>query len=336
MVPGQVVVVPEQNAAGVKPEAPQLAALHWAVEVLHFPAPSQTFVPPQGEPTVQRLSVLLASMGEQVPIPFRLQALQAPQLALPQQTLSTQLPELHWLAPVQAVPFGLRPQLLGVVPWQVVGDRQSVSLVQVVLQAFVPQTYGSHCFVAAIAQLPLPLQFAGSVNVDPLHIWDPHDVFVSACWQVPLPVQLPVFPQGMLAETGHFPCSSAPPEGMLAHVPALPGTLQAWQVPHDGEAQQMPSTHVRPVKQSFVTVQLFPCETKFPHLLVIGSQFVPVAHCELTVQVVLQSVVPLHENCPHELVVAVLHTPLPSHVRALVRVVEPVGQLAPTQTVPAE
>lgn len=215
------------------------------------------------------------------------------------------------------------------------GIRQSASLAQTVLQAFPPQTYGLQDIPIAIAQPPLPLQVDGGVNVDPLHICAPHDVFVSACWQVPLPVQLPVFPQGMLSETGHLPWSSGPPEGMLAHVPALPGTLQAWQVLHDGDAQQMPSTQVRPVKQSLVTVQLFPCETKFPHLFVIGSQLVPGAHCEFIVQVVLQSVVPLHENCPQELVVAVLHTPVPSQVRAFVRVVEPVGQLEAAQTVPA-
>jgi hypothetical protein len=53
------------------------------------------------------------------------------------------------------------------------------------------------------------------------------------------------------------------------------------------------------------------------------------------VHVVLQSVVPLHENGAHELVVAVLHTPAPSQVRALVRVLDPVGQLEAAQTVPA-
>ena len=252
--------------------------MHWAVEVLQLPAPSQTFVPPQGEPTVQRLSVLLASMGEQVPIPFRLQALHAPQLELPQQTPSTQLPELHWLAPVQAVPFGLRPQLLGVVPWHVFGATQSASVVQVVLQAFPPQTYGLQGIPIATAQLPLPLQVDGGVNVEPLQVCAPHDVFVSACWHVPLPVQLPVFPQGMLAETGHLPWGSAPPDGILVHMPALPGTLHAWQVPQEVDLQQTPSTQVRPLKQSEVAVQGLPCATKAPHLLVFGSQLVPVWH----------------------------------------------------------
>lgn len=46
----------------------------------------------------------------------------APSQALSQQTPSTQLPLLHWafaaadVAPLQVAPFGLRPQLLGVVP----------------------------------------------------------------------------------------------------------------------------------------------------------------------------------------------------------------------------
>ncbi len=52
-------------------------------------------------------------------------------------------------------------------------------------------------------------------------------------------------------------------------------------------------------------------------------------------QVVLQSVVPLHENGAHEPVVAALQVPEPSQVRALVCVVDPAGQLEPTQTVPA-
>ena len=90
----------------------------------------------------QRVSVLPDAIAEQVPIPLRLQALQAAQLALPQQTPSTQLPLLHWPPAVQVAPLGLRPQLLGAVPWQVFGAMQSASVVHVVLQALVPQMYG--------------------------------------------------------------------------------------------------------------------------------------------------------------------------------------------------
>src|SRR5438874_2096673 len=70
-------------------------------------------------------------------------------------------------------------------------------------------------------------------------------------------------------------------------------------------------------------------------MLVFGSHLVGDWQSASTVQVVLQSVVPLHANGAHEPVVAALHTPAPSQVRALVCVAEPAGQLAATQTVPA-
>jgi hypothetical protein len=52
-----------------------------------------------------------AGNGAQLPIPLRLQAWQVPQLGLPQQTPSTQLPLMHWLAIVQVCPFGFSAQL---------------------------------------------------------------------------------------------------------------------------------------------------------------------------------------------------------------------------------
>jgi hypothetical protein len=92
---GQVLPVPEQNAAGVKVDPLHFAAAHMAVEVWQAPAPSQTLVRPHGVVPAQRVSVLPDAIPEQVPSPFRLHALQAPQLGLPQQTVSTQLPVLH-------------------------------------------------------------------------------------------------------------------------------------------------------------------------------------------------------------------------------------------------
>jgi hypothetical protein len=70
-----------------------------------------------------------------------------------------------------------------------------------------------------------------------------------------VPVQAPVLPQGVLLETGHLPCGSAPPEGTLAQVPGLPGTLHDMQVPQEGDAQQTPSTQVSPLRQSVVALQ---------------------------------------------------------------------------------
>jgi hypothetical protein len=87
------------------------------------PAPSHLpFVPQLEAPSsAQKLAgaVVPAATGEHEPLPDRLQAWQAGQLALPQQTPSTQLPLMHWPPVVQARPFALRAQLLGAVPWQV-------------------------------------------------------------------------------------------------------------------------------------------------------------------------------------------------------------------------
>ena len=82
-----------------------------------------------------------AGSGAQLPSPLMLQAWQVGQVWLPQQMPSVQLPLMHWLAPVQVWPFGLRAQLrLVPVPWQVNGAMQSPSAVQAVLQvAFVLQ-----------------------------------------------------------------------------------------------------------------------------------------------------------------------------------------------------
>ena len=121
----------------------QVAGAHWAVELAQAPAPSQLLVLPHPLPvTPQRVSVTPAAMPEQVPgWPLMLQAWQAAQLALPQQTPSTQLPLMHWLAAAQARPLAFSEQLMVVpLPWQVFGERQSLSAAQLLLQAPAPQT----------------------------------------------------------------------------------------------------------------------------------------------------------------------------------------------------
>jgi hypothetical protein len=137
-----VAVVPGQLCDGVCPASLQVAAWQTAVELRQAPAPSHTLVLPHGEVAPQRVSVAPAASGAQLPAPFRLQAAQAAQLALPQQTASTQLPLMHSPPPAQAAPFGLSAQLFVVVfvPWQVNGARQSASVVHADLQLFVPQT----------------------------------------------------------------------------------------------------------------------------------------------------------------------------------------------------
>jgi hypothetical protein len=159
---GQVVLVPEQNEAGVYSDPLQLAGAHIAVDVWHMPAPSQTFVLPQPLAAApQRVSVMPEPRGAQVPWPLMLQAWQAGQLALPQQTPSTQLPWMHSLPAEQVAPFAFRLQFLTVlVPWQVYGIWQSPSAVHVVLHALVlaSQTYCMQPIVGAAPHMPVPLQ----------------------------------------------------------------------------------------------------------------------------------------------------------------------------------
>jgi hypothetical protein len=90
-------------------------AAHWT-EVdpcVQAPAPLQVPVFPQGGAAVHCPvgAAVPAGYGAQLPIPLMLQAWQVPQVAVPQQTPSRQLPLMHWLAAVQACPFGFSAQL---------------------------------------------------------------------------------------------------------------------------------------------------------------------------------------------------------------------------------
>ena len=121
---------------------PQLTV---AAACVQAPEPLQVPVLPQGAVVLVGHWPLGAAvpgpMGAQVPMPLRLQALQVPHEALPQQTPSVQKPVMHWVPEVQERLFALSAQLFVLPePWQVKGARQSLSAVQVVLQAVVPQT----------------------------------------------------------------------------------------------------------------------------------------------------------------------------------------------------
>ena len=162
---------------------------------------------------------------------------------------------MHWLAAAQACPLGLSAQFLVVPdPWQVNGATQSLSALQLVLQALVPQTklLGQADEVGG-AQVPAPVQWETGVNVDPVQEAVPHATPVPPCWQWPAPSQAPVLPHGGAA--AHPPCGSVVLAATLAQLPALPATLQAWQVGQDPVLQQTPSTQLLPVKHSAVEAQ---------------------------------------------------------------------------------
>src|SRR5262245_59975539 len=102
--------LPLHEGAGVSVVPLQTAFPHVTpfAACVQAPAPLQVPVLPQVVVTVHRAWGSLAPLATlaHVPgLPVRLQAMQGPQLALPQQTPSTQFPELHSLAVVQLSPF---------------------------------------------------------------------------------------------------------------------------------------------------------------------------------------------------------------------------------------
>ncbi len=235
-----------------------------------------------------------AGNGEQLPSPFRLQAWQVPHPPLPQQTPSTQNPLMHWLAAAQACPLGLSAQfLVDPDPWQVNGATQSASAVQLVLQALlVPQTklLGQVDEVGG-AQAPAPVQWETGVNVEPVQDAVPHATPVPPCWQWPAPSQAPVLPHGGAA--AQPPCGSVVLAVTLAQLPALPVTLQAWQVGQEPVLQQTPSTQLLPVKHSAVEAQGWPSRFLLPHRFTLRSQMFGLWQSASDAQAALQAVVPL-------------------------------------------
>ena len=103
-------------------------------------------------------------------------------------------------------------------------------------------------------QVPLPEQNAVGVKVLPLQEAEAQLTLGGACVQLP-PVQVPVLPQVPLAP--QWLCGSLTPSGTTAQEPALPETLQAWQVGQLGLPQQTPSTQF-PVAHSWLEKQATP------------------------------------------------------------------------------
>jgi len=142
------------------------------------------------------------------------------------------------------------------------------------------------------AQPPLPLQCEIGVEVVPVHDAIPHATPVPETWHAPAPLQAPVLPHGGLSE--QRPCGSAAFSGTFVQLPALPMTLQAWQVGHALALQHTPSTQLALVRQSAVAVQLCPRRKRLPHRLVSGSQIAGSRQSASPVHAPLHAVVPLH------------------------------------------
>jgi hypothetical protein len=265
-----------------------------------------------------------------------LHAWQGAQLAEPQHTPSTQLPLMHWPPVVQASPFFFRAQLLApAAPWQVYGATQSESAVQDVLQAPGPQTYGEQLLVAAVAHAPPPVQCETGVYVVPAQDAVPQLTSALACAQAPAPSHEPVFPHGGCGV--QRACGSASPAPTLEHEPALPVTLQAWQVPQAEAEQHTLSTQKLPVRQSLVAVHAWPRRFLSPQRLVFESQILGARQSASLVHAALQAevFVALQRYGAHPIVAAAMQLPTPSQVFAGESVDEPAGHEGFAHCVPA-
>jgi hypothetical protein len=161
-----------------------------------------------------------------------------------------------------------------------------------------------------------------------LHEATPQALPAGVDRHAPAPSQVPLKPQGGAAVQP--PCGSMAPVGTGLQRPALPATLQDAHVPQLADEQQTPSTQL-PLSHSPPAPQIWP-RRFFPHEP--PSQMLPDAQSASLAQAARQAV-PLQLYGAHDCVVAGLHAPAPSQLRARVAVVAPAGQDADAHSVPA-
>jgi hypothetical protein len=141
------------------------------------------------------------------------------------------------------------------------GAAQSAALVQVVRQALVveSQRYGAQACGLRVTHMPRPSHCGAWISPSPsaLQRWVPQVVPAACLRQAPAPSQTPSSPQlsGWLAV--QRPRGSATPGARLPHTPAVPGRLQAWQVPQLADSQQTPSVQ-KPLAHWLPAVQATP------------------------------------------------------------------------------
>ena len=119
---------------------------------------------------------------------------------------------------------------------------QLAEVVQLVVQVVPLQVNAPQLVVTAVGQAPAPLQVAAAVATPLVQLAARQDVVAGATAQVPVPVQVPVLPQGGAATQR----ASVAPETRLAQVPFAAPVLafeQAVQAPVQAVLQQNPSTH---------------------------------------------------------------------------------------------
>jgi hypothetical protein len=165
---------------------------------------------------------------------------------------------------------------------------------------------------------------------EPLQAAVPQLVVAGAFRQAPAPLQVPFGPQGRLGLAAQPPCGSAAPAAIGWHDPAWPETLHALQVPQLADEQQTPSTQL-PLPHSVPMAQSWPSRLRPQEPLL---QTLPGEQSVSTAQTATQAV-PLQAKGTQLCVVAGLHVPAPSQLRASEAVVPLVGQVGAAHCVPA-
>ena len=171
--------MPLQVRAGVAVVPEHVGATHCVPETYsrHAPAPLQvpSFPHAAAPPSVHWFSGSWpAATLVQVPsVPAIAHDLQVAVQAVAQQMLWAQMPLAQSPFAAQVLPLGRFTQTPMT---QTLGDTQSVSTLQLVRQAPVPQTNGSHIDVVAVWQVPVPLHVRADVSVEPVQLGATHCV----------------------------------------------------------------------------------------------------------------------------------------------------------------
>jgi hypothetical protein len=192
--------------------------------------------------------------------------------AVLQHTPSTQLPERHWVAEVQAMPLGMRATHMP--SRQKLPIAHSTSVSQLVRHAVDEQAKRPQSRERAGEQAPRPSQVAAWVSVPFMHEGMPHWTWSlgnaqvrrlepsHAPAQVPVPVQARRLPRGVPRTGEQVPRASGlsqashwPVQAVLQHTPStqLPEAHSAAVVqarPGGMRAAQRPSRQKKPVLQS--------------------------------------------------------------------------------------
>jgi len=241
--------VPVQFEMGVdiEPEHEGLPQLTLAAASSHAPAPLQLPVLPQGGAAGQRACGSASpepTAAHEPALPVMLHAWHRPHVEAPQHTPSTQkLPVRQSEVAAHVWPRRFLLPHRFVFGSQMLGARQSPSVVHAALQAAVPlHMKGAHAIVDAAWQLPTPSHERACVSVAPAagHDGATHSVPGAKKRHEPLPSQRPSVPQLAAPWFLHVPCGSVEPLPTFVHTPIVPGSAQDSQEPLQVELQHTP------------------------------------------------------------------------------------------------